>query len=298
MSSRTLSLKNIRSRAEEKDLKAVQVFGGLALLVIVCVAIGAALGRDKGSTEPEKFQVFDKLGLENKRTSMEATDRAYKAKNGGQYGNGIQYPPSKMGLFPDRGPKVKAAPANLVPQQVLDRDNTGWTNLPPGVTEKKPKGESVLNKKENPYENQIGWKVGDVNYDAESPNPMFVRAVKSGAIEEDPLGSKKHVIKSSKGYGFRPLPPPKTVTTQRFNAFPAVQSGKREYRVVENNVCAAEPLMTKMDVVIDTCDAACSDDNGCIAYTYEFSNGTCKTYGSCDQTRPVQAMINLYAKSK
>lgn len=273
-----------KTRQQRWDI--VKVVGVVLLFAIAVVAIIKATANGGGSKGPEGMQAFDHLG-KDRLSTIQQSNQDYLRQYGGQYGDGEQHKPDRPGTFPDRGPVVAQEPRHVPP--VLMRTNTGWQQLPAGVKQEN------MRAAESDFKAVI--EAGAMENDRlnTKPLPSFKDAVESGAIEEDPRF--RGTIKSSPGYKFQSKPPPTSITSNRFNAYPPLQSGKHVYRVVENQICNAAPLMKKMDTIIDLCDAECSNNNNCIGYSYEFSNGTCTTFGSCDSTSPVQSMLNLYVKS-
>lgn len=118
----------------------------------------------------------------------------------------------------------------------------------------------------------------------------------SGRERMVPTGSK---IKSSANYGFRPPPPNVSVSTQAFDQYPAVPTSNGiVYREIKGQTCTAEHMSSSMSMILDTCDALCSHDNQCIGFSYDFSNGNCLTYPSCEGTKPASKNSKLFVKSK
>ena len=111
-----------------------------------------------------------------------------------------------------------------------------------------------------------------------------------------PMGQK---IKSSDGYGFRPPPPDVSVSSNQYDHYPAVPTSNGiTYRQVQGETCSAEHISNSMSMILDTCDALCSHDNQCLAFSYDFSNGNCMTYANCDSTIPATRNSKLFVKSK
>lgn len=118
----------------------------------------------------------------------------------------------------------------------------------------------------------------------------------SGKERMVPTGAK---IKSSPGYGHRPPPPATSVSTQSFDQFPVVPTSNGiDYREIRGQTCTTEPMSSSMSMILDTCDALCSHDNQCIGFSYDFSNGNCLTYPSCEATKAASNNSKLFVKSK
>lgn len=118
----------------------------------------------------------------------------------------------------------------------------------------------------------------------------------SGRERMVPIGQK---IKSSAGYGFRPPPPPVSVFTNKYDQYPEVPTSNGVvYREILGSTCTAEHMSSSMSMILDTCDALCSHDNQCLAYSYDFSNGNCLTYATCDDLRTASANSKVFVKSK
>lgn len=118
----------------------------------------------------------------------------------------------------------------------------------------------------------------------------------SGRERMVPTGSK---IKSSPGYGHRPPPPATSVSSQVFDEYPAVPTSSGiVYREVRGQTCAVNPMSSSMSMILDSCNALCSHDNQCLGYSYDFSNGNCLTYPTCDATKTASNNSKLFVKSK
>ena len=118
----------------------------------------------------------------------------------------------------------------------------------------------------------------------------------SGRERMVPMGQK---IKSSPGYHFRPPPPAKSVSTSSFDEYPAVPTSNGiTYRELQGQTCTAQHMSSSMSMILDTCDALCSHDNQCLAYSYDFTNGNCLTYPVCEQTKSASRNSKLFVKSK
>ena len=127
--------------------------------------------------------------------------------------------------------------------------------------------------------------------------PEFKQTIKQGAIEEGPKFQLN--IKSSKDYGFLPPPPTKSITSKAFSNYPSQKSaaGPFLYNVITSKTCSVEPQNHMIGMIVDTCDSLCSHDNQCMAYNYDFSNGDCKIYTSCDGLKDSAKLSKLFVKN-
>ena len=119
-----------------------------------------------------------------------------------------------------------------------------------------------------------------------------------------PYGSGKEYMQATKsqsspGYGFRSAPPKQSVSTDKYDEYPAIAHRRGVvYRSVATKACSAEPMDTMVSMILDNCDAECTHDNGCLAYHYDFTTGTCKTFGTCDSLVDSGKNTKLFVKSK
>lgn len=121
-----------------------------------------------------------------------------------------------------------------------------------------------------------------------------------------PFGSGKEYMtamkgssQSSPGYGFRSTPPSTSLSTSKFDNYPSVYDNNGIiYRAIRGQTCTAEPMAHLMSMVIDTCDATCTKDNGCIGYHFNFTTGSCHTFGECDDLKKAGTNTKLFVKSQ
>lgn len=120
-----------------------------------------------------------------------------------------------------------------------------------------------------------------------------------------PFGSGKEYMtamkgsQSSPGYGFRGTPPSTSLSTSKFDNYPSVYDNNGIiYRAIKGQTCTAEPMAHLMSMVIDTCDATCTKDNGCIGYHFNFTTGSCHTFGECDDLKKAGTNTKLFVKSQ
>lgn len=116
-----------------------------------------------------------------------------------------------------------------------------------------------------------------------------------------PFGSGKEymtAIKSSPGFSHRKPPPKISKSTQLYDNYEGFPNRHGIlYRGVGGQMCSSEPMERYMSMVVDSCDGVCTEDNGCIAYAYDFRNAQCFTFGECDSMKPASSMIKTFVKS-
>lgn len=116
-----------------------------------------------------------------------------------------------------------------------------------------------------------------------------------------PYGSGKEymtAIKSSPGFSHRQPPPKVSKSTDKYDEYQGFPNRHGVlYRGVDGQVCSSEPMERYMSMIVDSCDGKCTEDNGCIAYAYDFRNGQCFTYGECSSMKPASKLVKTYVKS-
>lgn len=61
-----------------------------------------------------------------------------------------------------------------------------------------------------------------------------------------------------------------------------IQAGNRTYHPMEGKTCDdKQRIMSMKGMVLDTCQAYCQHDTNCVAFTYNYKNGDCKTFNGC-----------------
>jgi hypothetical protein len=82
--------------------------------------------------------------------------------------------------------------------------------------------------------------------------------------------------------------------TEKMQAF----EGGEKYKVTTGRTCAASTLNHLTDMVIDTCQAHCAHDSQCAAFSYNFTNGDCRTFNSCQRLVQSDAKVQTFSRER